>query len=150
MTPLQIVLLVLGILGFNAVLWLIVLRWLKQATARQLAALHKELTSTGERVLLGPEPAIYRGASAGSGYPRTKGNGVVALTERRLIVHKLVGVSLELPTADLRGVRTDKWFQGAWTGGRLHVIVKTKTDAELGLFVKDTDAWVSALQKLAG
>mgnify|MGYP001194458294 CR=1 FL=1 len=150
MTPLQIVLIVLGILGCQLALWVVALRWVKRASARRLGELQAELAGSGEQVLLGPESAIYRGASRGSGYPRARGNGVVALTERRLIVRRLAGAAVEVPTADISGVRTDKWFQGGWTGGRLHVIVKTKAGAELGLFVRNSDAWVAALRGLAG
>ncbi len=150
MTPLQIVLLVLGILGLALAIGLPLLGWLRRVTARRLGELRGELVSTGERVLLGPEAAVYRGASAGSGHPRARGNGVIALTERRLIIRRLFGAPIEVPTADITGVRTNKWFDGAWTGGRLHVIVKTRADAEVGLFVQDTEAWVAALQKLGG
>lgn len=149
MTPLQIVLLVLGILGVQLALWVVVLRWIGRASVRQSEALRSELAATGERVLLGPEPAIYRGASPGSGHPRARGNGVAALTVGRLLVRRLVGAPVEVATADICGVRTDKWFQGGWTGGRLHVIVQTRAGAELGLFVADTDAWVAALRGLA-
>jgi hypothetical protein len=150
MGPLQIVLLVLGILAFQLVMFIVALRWLRRANAQRLGALRSELAATGERALLGPEPGVYRGASSGSGYPRTRGNGVVALTERRLIVRKLVGAPVEVPVAEIAGVRTDKWFQGGWAGGQAHVIVKTRAGAELGLFVQDTDAWARALQGLAG
>ena len=146
MTPLQIVLLVLGILALQFVLWIPALWWVRRASARRLGELQAELAATGEHVLLGPEPAIYRGASSGSGLSRAKGNGVAALTERRLVVRRLVGAPIEVATADISGVRTDKWFQGAWTGGRLHVIVKMRAGAEVGLFVQNTDAWVAALQ----
>lgn len=149
MTPLQIVLLVLGILAVNAVLWVFIWRWIVRTNARHIGELQIELGKADERVLLGPEPGLYRGATSNTGLPRTKGNSVVALTERRLVVRKLVGISVEIPTADIVGVRTDKWFEGAWTGGRMHVIVKLRTGGEIGLFVRDTDAWVAALQKLA-
>lgn len=149
MTASQIVLLVLGILAFQIAIWVVVLRWLRRVTTRQQTELKAELAATGERVLLGPEPAIYRGASSGLGLPRARGNGVAALTDRRLIIRKLVGAAAEIPIADVVGVRTDKWFQGGWTGGRMHVIVKLRAGGEVGLFVADSDAWVAALQKLA-
>lgn len=150
MTPLQVTLLLLGILGFQLVVWILILRWLRRASAQRLGELRAELATTGERVLLGPEPGSYRGASSGSGYPRARGNGAVVLTERRLLVRRLAGAPVEVPAAELAGVRTDRWFQGAWAGGHMHVIVKTRAGAELGLFVGDVDAWVAALQMLAG
>ena len=149
MTPLQISLLVLGILGVQLVPIILILRWVRRASARQIGELRAELATTGERVLLGPESALYRGASSGSGYPRSRGNGAVVLTERRLVVRRLAGAAVEVPAGEIAGVRTDRWFQGGWTGGRPHVIVKTRAGAELGLFVADVDAWVAALQRLA-
>jgi len=146
MTPLQIVLLVLGILALQLALWVPLRLWFKGARARRLSALQAELSATGERVLLGPETALYRGASSGSGYPRSRGNSVVALTDRRLIVRPLVGASIEVPAVEIAGGRAHTRFAGAWVGGRPQVIVRTRTNAEIGLLVENSDAWVTALQ----
>jgi hypothetical protein len=146
-SPSFIVLLVLGILALQVMIWVPLLMVLKRKTQRMLADLQAELAASGEQVRLAPQPSLYRGATAKSGYPFAKGNGVAALTDRRLVIRKLVGAGVEIPTSDIIGVREDKWFQRAYVG-KLHVIVKTKGDAEVGLIVGDHAAWMTALQTL--
>lgn len=144
-TPLFVVLLVLGILALQVAIWIPLLMVLRRKTQRLQADLQAEFAASGERVRLGPTPALYRGATARSGY---KGNGVAALTDRRLVIRKLVGAGIEIPAADIVGVREDKWFLRAYTGSKQHVIVKTKGDAEVGLIVGDHAAWMTALRDL--
>src|SRR5438552_2314547 len=87
-TPLMIVLLVLGILGLQVLLWVPLVLWMRKKSARLLEALREELAAGGERAIRGPEPAFYGGAS-GVGYPEVKGNGVIVLTDRRLAFRRL-------------------------------------------------------------
>jgi hypothetical protein len=148
MSPLSIVLLVAGILAVHAMVLIPLLAWARRKARETEAALRRDIESTGERVMLGPAATVYRGASSGSPYPKAKGNGVAALTERRLVIRKLVGKGVELPVSEIVGVREDKWFLRAYTGGHLHVIVKTAAGAEVGLFVDPHAAWMQALRDL--
>jgi hypothetical protein len=129
-----------------AVLVLLV-RWARRATARTVDELAADLAAAGERVLVAPAPAVYRGATGDGGLPRAKGNGAAALGERRLVIRRLVGAGIVVKTADIVGVREDKWFARAYAGQQ-HVIVKLRDGGELGLFVRDHPAWMSALRRL--
>lgn len=145
-SPLAIAALVLGILAVHAVLLVLALRWAKRATLRVYDAVHAELAASGEPVVLTPSPGVYRGSSGG--LPKARGNCIVALTERRLIVRRLVGEAIELPTADITGAREEKWFLGGRTGDT-HVVVETRGRGELGLFVRDRAKWLAALRRVA-
>jgi hypothetical protein len=108
---------------------------------RVKAELAQELMA--EPALRGPEPAIYR---SGSGpYPRVKGNGLIVLTARRLSFRIVVGRSVDIPLAEITGLREDKWFQRARVGGRTHLIVQTAA-GEAGFFVSDNAAWIAAIE----
>ncbi|MBL9105408.1 MAG: hypothetical protein JNL82_31010 [Myxococcales bacterium] len=124
-------------------------RWARRATALKVAEIAGELAAAGERVLVAPAPAVYRGATGDGGLPRARGNGAAALGERRLVVRRLVGAGIEVKTADIVGVREDKWFARAYAGQQ-HVIVQLRDGGELGLFVRDHPAWMSALRRLTG
>ena len=146
MTGLQVVLLVVGILAVQVMIWVPVVLWIRRRTARVEEGLRGELAASGERVRLGPVAASYRGATPGSGLPAVKGNAVAALPDRRLIVRRLVGEAIELAVAEIASVRDDRWFLGSYRGGRPVVIVKTRADAELGVMVAEHEAWMSALR----
>lgn len=145
MTSLSITLLVLGILAVQVLIWIPILAWLRRMNTRALAALGAELDATGERRVLGPVAINYRGSTE---HPAIKGNAVAALTDRRLVIRKLVGADLEIPVDDIVGVRDDKWFVRAYAAGRPIVIVKNKDGNEVGLLVADHDAWMTALRAL--
>jgi hypothetical protein len=149
MSPLSIVLLIAGILAAHAMVLIPLVSWARRKARETLAGLQRELDSTRERVILSPAPAVYRGASSGSPYPKAKGNSVAALTERRLVIRRLVGKGIEIPVSEIVGVRDDKWFLRAYAGGQPHVIVKLSSGAEVGLFVDQHEAWTESLRRLA-
>ena len=135
-----------GILLLQALIWIPIIVHLKRKSARLRTSLGEELAATGERATRGPESAVYRGAT--TGYPMVKGNGVVVLTDRRLIFRKLVGAGLEVPLDRVVGVREDKWFLGGYRSGRMHLILQTKDGAEVGFIFADHPAWMAAVRGL--
>jgi hypothetical protein len=122
-------------------LWLgLLFAFIRRRARRARESLTAELMA--EPALRGPEPALYR---SGSGpYPRVKGNGLIALTRQRLLFRIYVGKSVEIPLAEIAGVREDKWFQGAMVGGKTHLIVQTAA-GEAGFYVADNAAWIAAI-----
>ena len=143
MTPLQIVLLVVGIFALQALIWIPIIVWFKRKSARIRAELADELARSGERVDRGPESALYGGATAV--YPTVGGNGVIVLTERRLVFRRLVGAAVEVPVAEIEGLRADKWFRSAYRGSSPWLIVRTRGGAEVGFKVADHAAWAAAV-----
>lgn len=115
---------------------------------RELAAVREHMRSVlqpGETILLGPDTVFYVGASAELG--RARDNAVAVLTDHRLTVAKLVGERIELPVAELTGVREDTWFLSSATSGRMHVIVGFGEGRELGFIASDHAAWMQALRE---
>jgi hypothetical protein len=143
MTTTQIVLLVVGILVLQILIWIPVLYFLKRKAERMAAELKRDLETSGDKILRGPEPGLYRGGSGD--FSIVKGNGVAVLTERRLIFRKIMGAPIEIPVSDLVGVREDKWFLRA-TNGHAHVIVKLKSGAEVGFIFRQHAEWMAVVK----
>ncbi len=143
MTALEVVLLVGGILLFNALLWVAVLKWLKGALMASMTALKAELAAGPDPVVRAPEPAVYRGATAGR--TKVKGNGVAALTSTRLLFRSIIGKPIEVARAEIESLREDKWFLRAYSG-KTHTILKLKDGSEVGFFFDDPAAWAAALK----
>jgi hypothetical protein len=135
----EIVVMVVGIVAVVGLVFVPLMRRI----GRMPGELASELTAAGEVIVLGPAQAIYRGATA-AGYPRVKGNAAVALTESRLVFRKATGGTIEVPRAEISGVRQDRVFKGSVTGGRTHVIVQIP-GGELAFFVGEPDMWAQAL-----
>jgi hypothetical protein len=147
MTPVQVVLLVFGILvlvaGVQAAIWIPILRKLR----RMPGELSAELTHSGERVVLGPDRAVYRG-SDDRNYSIVKGNGVVALTDKRIVFRKAIGKPLEVPISAIEGIRESPTFLRSWANGRQHLILKLRSGGEVGFFVPSNREWIGALGNL--
>ena len=126
-----VMLLVVGILAVLAAIWIPILVWLRRrsrAVAEQLAT---ELQ--GETVVRAPENGSYRGATV-PGYPVVKNNGLIALTQRRLIFRTLTGKAIDVPVEAITGVREATVFKGSVVGGQKHLIVETAA-GEIGFYV---------------
>ena len=100
-----------------------------------------------EPALRGPESGIYRGSTGA--YPKAFGNGLIALTQRRLIFRKMLGVGIDVALADVTGVTTQKTFNRSVVGNRVHLVVHTR-NGDVGYFVSDNPAWVAAIRHAAG
>lgn len=142
MSPGQVALLVLGILAFNIALWIPILLWLRSRTRAIIAALARDLDASGERTLVAPESALYGGATGPNA--RARGNAVVALTDRRLVVRRLVGDAFEIARADITSVREAPSFLGR-TRGTPFVVLTARDGSEVGLLVREHRAWLAAL-----
>lgn len=114
---------------------------------RVLEAVCLELSLAGERMLLGPERASYRGCTEKVAWNKSDA-GVLVLTERRLLYRGLTGDQVELPLPSLIQITTDKWFLGRYRGGRMHLIVHTTSGNQLGFHVPDWEQWKARLESV--
>lgn len=144
---LRVILLLLGIGILNILIWIPLIIWIRRRSAAALAALREEIAASGERIVRGPEPALYRGAS--DVYSRVNGNGIILLTDRRLIFRKMTGGRVEVPVDEINAVREDKWFLSGYRSGRLHLILGTRQGAEVGFLVRDHAAWMDIARSIA-
>jgi hypothetical protein len=136
-----VVLLVVGILALQVVIWIPVIMWLRRRGRAVAAELATEIE--GETVIRAPENGSYRGATI-PGYSVVKNNGLIALTPRRLIFKTLTGKTVEVPVDTMTGVREATVFKGSVVGGRKHLIVQTAA-GEIGFYVPDTASWIASL-----
>lgn len=147
MTPVAIVIMVLAILGTVAAMLLAVFIPLARRLRRMLAELGQDVVARGEQAVRGPESASYRGAT--SQYGRVKGNGALVLTDRHLVFRKLFGAEIEIPRGDIVGARLETWFLRS-SVGRPVLVLTTRTDIEVGLLVRDPEAWLALFPARAG
>ena len=139
MSAIQIVILVGSILIALAIVLAVLIVWLRRKSSAARTRLSAELAI--EPPIRGPEAGVYRG-STGS-YPQVAGNGQIALTQRRLIFRKAVGVGVDVPLAAINGVRTAKSFNRSVVGGRIHLVVQTRA-GEVAYFVSNTEEWADS------
>jgi hypothetical protein len=142
-TAVSVVLLVLGILAVQALIWIPIIVWFRRRSRRVAAELAAELA--GEAVVRAPEKGNYRGATA-PGYPVVNNSGLIALTQRRLLFRTLTGKAIDIPVDAITGVREAALFKGSVVGGRTHLIVAT-AGGEIGFYVPDNAGWTAALRQ---
>jgi hypothetical protein len=88
---------------------------------------------------------LDQGATGASS--KVNGNAVIALTDRRLAVRKLVGAGFDLPSARITGVHEASSFRSQWRGGRVFLVIATDTE-EIGFIVNDHMAWMREIADL--
>jgi hypothetical protein len=141
-TALWVTLLVVVVLGGQALMWLLIIRSWRRTTAERrarLAAEIAEMARSGEVVAVQPTELGYR-----SGH--VSGRATVCLTDRRLVLLSRTRHDVALDT--ITGVRSAKAFHGQRTGGRSFVILTLAGGApELAIHVPHAavDHWVAQL-----
>ncbi|OBK38364.1 hypothetical protein A5658_26435 [Mycobacterium sp. 1245111.1] len=139
-----VTLLILGIAAVQALIWIPIIVWWRRraraAKARLLVAIDSETP------IRPPEKGIYRGATA-PGYPGLNNNGTIALTARRLVFITLTGKLIDIPVADIVGVREAKVFKSSVRGGRSHLIVRLPA-GEVAFYVASNADWIAAITAL--
>jgi hypothetical protein len=139
-----VVLLVLGIAGVQALIWIPIIVWWRRRARDARARLAAEIES--EATIRPPEKGIYRGATV-PGYPVVNNNGTIALTDRRLIFITFSGKVVEIPRAEIIGVREAKVFKTSVRGGRSHLVVQTPA-GEIAFYVSSNADWIAAITSL--
>jgi len=144
MSTSQIMMLVLAIVAFDALVLGLVFAWLRRRLALLAHAMRDHAIQLGERFVIEPQSALYRG---GKGYfSKVKGNGVIALTDKRLLFRKAIGQGMEIPLDQIAEVSESKWFMGSYRGGGMHLVLRLRDGVEVGFMVRDHQAWMNALQ----
>lgn len=86
----------------QAALWISIVLWLRRRTSALKRALWDECIRAGEIVTLRPRSAVFQGAVTGEGIVR--GNGVLIVTEKRLIFRRILGRGIEIARSEIAGV----------------------------------------------
>lgn len=116
-TP-ELVLLVAAILALMALMVAGLIGWLTRLSARTRACIDAVLSA--EPAIRGPERATYRGSTGG--YSQVAASGQIALTARTLVFRKSTGGAVDVPIADITGVRIAKQFNRPRLGPLLLVV----------------------------
>lgn len=141
--PVFVILLVLALAAVNGVIWIPIILWVGKKRAAALGRLAQETSDSGERTVRGPERALYRGGTGN--YSSVSGNGILLLTDRRLVFVKVTGGRVEVDRSLIGSVREAKVFLGSARGGRTHVVITTSVGSEIGFIVGDPQAWIGVL-----
>ncbi len=140
---LLVVLIVGGVGLIQAAVWIPLVRSWRRKSTNFLADLHTEADRSGERFVIGPEKAVYRGGTPP--YGAVRGNGTIILTDRRLIFRKSSGGLVDVPRSRITAVHQAASFQHSRVAGSIHLIIATSDPAEVAFFVGDLAAWQRAL-----
>ncbi len=147
-----VVLLVLGIIllvtiVLAAILIPLILRG-KRSSREYWTAFDEAAVARGEQIVLPVQPGMYRGGTGT--FSQVRGNGRIVLSSQRLLFRKATGPVIEVPTAQIVGVRRSKGYNGAIVGTHEHLIVALADGTEVAFFVPDTDQWERELERLIG
>jgi hypothetical protein len=143
--PVAVLLTLLAIVVIQVAVWVPLPRRWRRRSDGFVTEFTERATLTGERIVIEPESAVYRGSTGP--YSRVKGNGTMLLSDRRLVFRKLTGGMVEVPLSKVTGVRQSKGFNGSRVGGMTHLVVATDDPAEVGFFVQDLGLWERALAR---
>jgi len=136
--------LVVGAVVIVGAALVVVLRSVRRRLSADAASMAAEVVGRGERLVRDPEPAVYGGGSGA--FTRVKGNGTLVLTDRAVEFGKVTGPTVRVAREDIASVARQRWFRGAATGGRTHLVIRLKDGDEVGFFVQDVTAWAELLQ----
>jgi hypothetical protein len=106
-----------------------------------------DLESSGEvpDTIVPPSPTAA--GCAFPGYPAVSNNGTIALTDRRLIFVTLTGKIIDIPRAEITGVREVRVFKTSVRGSRSHLIVQIPT-GEIAFYVSSNADWINTITSL--
>lgn len=131
-----LVVIIIGLVLFLC--FVIYMSWKK----RKIAGLFRQMKLSGETFLINPEFASFRGATAK--YGRVKCDGVIGLTNDKIIFIPFIGSKTEIPLKEIRDVSEEKKFLGHYRAG-ITVLVLHGQEAEIGFYVKDNMKWQNTI-----
>ncbi len=123
----------------------VLLFFIRKKQKNLVSDLQNRAFEIGETLIMGPEPSIYRGAD--SEFGSVKGNGVIALTNRRIMFKKLTGQQIDIDLSHITKVSVQSIFNGetAVGTGAQHLVVETKNGNRIGFLVKRAERWMEIL-----
>lgn len=106
----------------------------------QMAQLRQAIGLSGEAIVIEPQRGFYQGSVGGIVSLKTE--GVITLTDRRIIFRKPIGKNIEVPLSRITQVSKNKWFKGNYRGGREFLILALEDGSEVAFMVKDLGHWM--------
>lgn len=136
------ILIIIGILALLICTWWVSLYVIRQRLCKLAMELRECARRAGEDLIIEPQSCVYRGANREFG--NIKGNGVIALTEKRIMFKKLTGEQINMDRSRITKVSIENTFKGETnlaTKGS-HLIIETKDGNRIGFLIKNDKNWV--------
>lgn len=134
------------VIGINAAVWALILVGWRYQRARIEERLRRDVSFTGEYLVLGPQNGYYAKIK---GRVSVRSMGVMALTNKRLIFRVMFGKGFDIPVDDIVGISGAKWFQGMYRNGREFMILKLRDGSEIGFQTGNQQSWEEQIRSLA-
>lgn len=134
------------VIGINAAVWALILVGWRYQRARIEERLRRDVSFTGEYLVLGPQNGYYAKIR---GRVSVRSMGVMALTNKRLIFRVMFGKGFDIPVDDIVGISGAKWFQGMYRNGREFMILKLRDGSEIGFQTGNQQSWEEQIRSLA-
>lgn len=134
------------VIGINAAVWALILVGWRYQRARIEERLRRDVSFTGEYLVLGPQNGYYAKIR---GRVSVRSMGVMALTNKRLIFRVMFGKGFDIPVDDIVGISEAKWFQGMYRNGREFMILKLRDGSEIGFQTGNQQSWEEQIRSLA-
>ncbi|MGE5237458.1 MAG: hypothetical protein ACM3ON_01510 [Chloroflexota bacterium] len=145
----RMILFMLGIALIPVVAWIVLLLWLRHRLERTAAEMRHACVRQGETIMLGPASTNFRGSDFT--YGRAKGNGVICVTDRRILFQKIFGEGTEIPLTNVTRLDVTNSFRGFSTGtGASHLVIHTRDGNRIGFLVKGAAQWKRSVEGLLG
>ena len=143
-----VILVLVAIMAATIAVALFVLRRVGDSAERRADVLRSEVASRGEEWEIPLAGAVYQG---GGPAKRSKGHGVLGLTDRRVLFLPIAGEQLSVPRVRIAGARLEERRRdaaaatAAAAGHRQHLVLMLDDDSRLGFLVDDAAEWEAAL-----
>jgi len=145
---LLVILILVVVMAAIVAVSLLVLRRVGDSAERRADGLRAEVASSGEVWEIPLAGAVYQ---SGQLAPRSKGHGVLGLTDRRVLFLPIAGDQLSVPRVRITGARLEERRRAAaaataaGAGHRRHLVLTLDDDTRLGFLVDDAGEWEAAL-----
>lgn len=149
MSLLEIAALVAGLLLLMSLVAVATMAWIRRRSRALQHQLLAECRDREEKIIIGPQPGLYRGADQTFG--RTKGNGVLCLTEQRLLFARLTGPRIVIPREALDSARLEPIFLRQTVVGKgvdQHLVIHTRDGNRIGFLIRRPERWVEAVKRV--
>jgi hypothetical protein len=145
---LLVILVLVVVMAATIAVALVVLRRVGDSAERRADVLRAEVASGGEVWEIPLAGAVYQSGAAAA---RSKGHGVLGLTDRRVLFMPIAGDRLSVPRVRIAGARLEERRRdaaaatAAGAGHRHHLVLTLDDDTRLGFLVDDAGEWEAAL-----
>jgi hypothetical protein len=105
--------------------------------------LRADVEQRGERWVIPLRGANYQGGAPTGA--RSRGHGVLGLTDRRVLFLPIAGELVAVPRARVTGARTEERRREAAASHRQHLVLTLDDASEVAFLVDDGEKWTAAL-----